>query len=368
MKNSSIVYGVIGVFLLSLPAEARQVNPSGEADTVIVRHQRYLHVPTEHMGGSMVDGDWIEHMRLGTLQLPKCAGALVSADGLAVTSAACLRSLESWIRPADSAFVADELSMEHQLTGLKAERLVGIRELERAEDPVSDTLPGTRTEVVAAQDSSSFREYIWYIYEDVRLVLIPSVDVANFGNEGGVYPRHALDFAFFRVYDERGQPLDTESYFAWSDRPPNHRERLFTTAVNENKPFTSMSISDTFTYNGTVTPPYTTLYGMLDLHYSHGATGAWELPAQWSAGIQKGDPSAALNFSMAGRCAQIGTGVIDIDMEILGVAFDHAVTEGLQRCVVVSTSGVLSVLRTVFEAENIVQELARQARSTYEDE
>ena len=367
MKNSSIVYGIIGILLLMPSAHAKQVSTSGEADTVVVRHQWNFQAHVEAPGLHVVDEDWIENVRLGTLQLPQCTGALVSADGLAVTSAACMRSLETWIRPTDSAFVADELLQEHRLAGLVVEQLVEVRKLESPEVPPSDALPGTRAEIVAADDSSSFWEYIWHIYDDVRLVLIPPVEVANFGNEDGVYPRYALDFALFRVYDESGQPLDTESYFAWSDRPPDHREKLFATAVDENGPFTSVTLSDTFTYNGTVSPPYTTLYGMLDLHHSFGATGVWGLPAGWITGIKESDLSAALNFSVAGRCAQIGTGIVDVDMEILGIAFDHAYTGGRERCVAVSTSGILSLLRTVFKAENIVEELAEQALSVEEN-
>ena len=367
MKNSSIVYGIISMLLLMPSAQAKQVSTSGEMDTIVVRHQSYSETHTEAPGSHIVDDDWIENVRLGTLLLPQCAGALVSADGLAVTSAACLRSLESWIRPTDSVFVADELLHEHRLAGLAVEQLVEVRELDSPEDPSGDALPRTRTEIVAADDSSTFWQYIWRIYDDVRLVLIPPVEVANFGNEDGVYPRYAVDFALFRVYDESGQPLDTESYFAWSDRPPDHREKLFATAVDENGPFTRITLPDTFTYNGTVSPPYTTLYGMLDLHHSHGAIGGWGLPAGWIAGIKESDLSAALNFSVAGRCAQIGTGIVDIDMEILGIAFDHAHTSGRERCVAVSTSGILSLLRTVFAADNIVEELAEQALSAEEN-
>ncbi len=367
MKNSSIVYGIISLLLLMPSAQAKQVSSSGEADTVVVRHQWYSQAHMEAPGSHIVDEDWIENVRLGTLQLPQCAGALVSADGLAVTSAACLRSLETWIRPTDSVFVADELLQERRLAGLAVEQLVEVRKLDSPEDPPSDALPGTRTEIVAADDSRSLWEYTWRIYDDVRLVLIPPVEVANFGSEEGVYPRYALDFALFRVYDESGRPLDTESYFAWSDRPPDHREKLFATAVDENGSFTSVTVSDTFTYNGTLSPPYTTLYGMLDLHHSHGATGVWGLPAGWITGIKESDLSATLNFSVAGRCAQIGTGIVDIDMEILGIAFDHAYTGVRDRCVAVSTSGILSLLRTVFEAENIVGELAEQALSAEEN-
>ncbi|MXY08522.1 MAG: S46 family peptidase [Rhodothermaceae bacterium] len=308
-----------------------------------------------------VDASWIENARLGTLQLHGCAAALVSADGLAVTSATCLRSLETWIRPDDSVFVAGTPSDERNLPGLTVRQLVEIREFTRIEDASEDMETGFEAELIAADDSSAFWEYVWRTYSDVRLVVIPPADVTDFGNEDGVYPRHAIDFALFRVYDSEGQLLDTESYFAWNDRSPFVRERLFATAFDANTPFTVMTVSDTFSYNGTISPPYTTLYGMLDQYYSHGATGAWELTEDWLSGIKETDLATVLNFSVVGECAQTGAGLINVDMEILGIAFDNANTEQGTHCVAMSTSGILALLRTVLNAEGVADELAEQA-------
>ena len=326
------------------------MNPLNLDDTLQVRHTEYF--------GSLAEAPdigWIENVRLGTLQLAGCAAALVSADGLAVTSATCLRSLETWIRPGDSLFVADELSQEYKLAGLTVRQLTDLRKIDSMED-----VSGAHVDVIASDDSSYFWEYTWRIYDDMRLVLIPPVELANFRHEDGVYPRHAVNFALFRVYDENDQPLDGESYFAWSDRSPHHREKLYATAFNGDDPFTRVTLSDTFDYNGTISPPFTTLYGMLDLHYSHGETGRWALPAKWSIKIKESDLSAPLNFSVAGECAQMGAAIVDVDMEILGISFDDAHTQGGNRCVAVSTSGILSLIRTTFNAKNIAEELAEQ--------
>ena len=96
-----------------------------------------------------VDANWIENARLGTLQLHGCAAALVSADGLAVTSATCLRSLETWIRPDDSVFVAGTLSDERKLAGLTVRQLVEIREFDRIEDASEDMVTGFEAELIA---------------------------------------------------------------------------------------------------------------------------------------------------------------------------------------------------------------------------
>ena len=369
MRYCSILCRVVGALLFgSVAANAfaqvgQQSVPLSADDNAEVEHVWRFAQETESRSSlpRAVDANWIENARLGTLKLPGCAAALVSADGLAVTSATCLRSLENWIRPDDSVFVAGTLLEERKLPGLTARQLVEIREFARIEEASEDLETGFEAELIAADDSSTFWEYVWRTYGDVRLVVIPPADVTDFGNEEGVYPRYAIDFALFRVYDSQAQPLETESYFAWNDRSPYVRERLFATAFDANTPFTVMTLSDTFSYNGTISPPHTTLYGMLDQYYSHGATGAWELTEDWLSGIKENDLATALNFPAVGECAQIGAGLINVDMEILGIAFDNANTEEGTHCVVMSTSGILALLRTVLKAEGVADELAEQA-------
>ncbi|MXW84208.1 MAG: S46 family peptidase [Rhodothermaceae bacterium] len=369
MRYCSIPCRVVGALLFgSVAANAfaqvgQQSVPLSADDNAEVEHVWRFAQETESRSSlpRAVDANWIENARLGTLKLSGCAAALVSADGLAVTSATCLRSLENWIRPDDSVFVAGTLLEERKLPGLTARQLVEIREFARIEEASEDLETGFEAELIAADDSSTFWEYVWRTYGDVRLVVIPPADVTDFGNEEGVYPRYAIDFALFRVYDGQALPLETESYFAWNDRSPYVRERLFATAFDANTPFTVITLSDTFSYNGTISPPHTTLYGMLDQYYSHGATGAWELTEDWLSGIKENDLATALNFSVVGECAQTGAGLINVDMEILGIAFDNANTEEGTRCVVMSTSGILALLRTVLKAQGVADELAEQA-------
>ncbi len=368
MRYCSILCRVVGAVLLGSVtadaiAQAGQSVPVSADENIEVKHVWRFAQETESRSPlpRAVDATWVENARLGTLQLHECAAALVSADGLAVTSATCLRSLETWIRPDDSVYVAGTLSEEHKLSGLTVRQLVEIREFARIEDASEDLEAGVEAEVIAAADSSTFREYIWRTYSDVRLVVIPPADVTDFGNEEGVYPRYAINFALFRVYDGQAQPLETESYFAWNDRSPFARERLFATAFDANELFTVMTLLNTFSYNGTVSPPYTTLYGMLDQYYSHGATGAWELTEDWLSGIKENELATALNFSVVGECAQTGAGLINVDMEILGIAFDNTDTTDGTYCVAMSTSGILALLRTVLKAEGVADELAEQA-------
>jgi len=338
--------------------QAKQVSLSDVGEPVQTNHTWHF----EAEAGITPDADWVEDALLGTIELPGCTAALVSADGLAVTSAACLRALETWIRPGDTLFVADELSREHRLAGLAIRRLISIRKIENNQDRALDLEADIQILMDKDESDRIYREYAWRTYDDVRLVFIPPVEMEDFGNEDGIYPRHAMDFALFRVYDQNDQPLDTESYFAWSDRSPHHREEVFSTVLHENQSFTRVTRSDTFNYNGTVAPPFTTLYGVLDLYHSHQPMSNWTLSEEWKAWITKSNMSAALNFSVAGECAHMGAAIIDVDMEIVGVAFDNTHTPGSTRCVAVSTSGILSLLRTMPNAESIAEELAEQSR------
>ena len=360
MRNCSLIYSIILMMILVSSAHAMQMAVSNGNHTQKVSH--LTNIRSDNDTASSLDPQWLENVRLGTLRLPECAGALVSADGLAVTSASCLRSLESWIRPADSLFFARDISAEHRLVGLTIGQLIDLRKIDHAEEASNDGASLIETDLIAAPDSSYFWEYRWHVYDDVRLVFIPPTEITNFGNADGVYPRYAMDFALLRLYDQDSQPLDTESYFAWNDRPPLIREELFVTTVGNQEPVTGVTVSDVFVYNGTTAPPFTTFYGMLDLHYSHRGANEWELSPEWMSMINDSDLSAVFNFSVAGECLHMGAAVITIDMEILGVAFDDVDTKGGTRCVAMSTSGILSLLDGALDAEELADELAQQKR------
>ncbi|MCY4158388.1 MAG: S46 family peptidase [Bacteroidetes bacterium] len=363
MKNCSILWGLI-VFTLFPSVQARQITTAAStSDSLLMSHIWDFQANAGTAEGvGLPDTDWVENALLGTLQLPGCAAALVSANGLAVTSAACLRSLDTWIRPGDTLFVADELSQEHRLEGLKVRQLSGIKKIENPGDTFPNVEPDMQSQIHKGRGHGSYWKYSWRVYDDVRLVFIPPIELENFGDEDSVYPRYAMDFALFRVYDKNDQLLDTESYFAWNDRPPRYRERLYATVFSKDESFTRVTILDRFDYNGTVSPSFTTMYGILDLHHSHGAMSSWALPAELKSLIAGSDLSTALNFSVAGECAEMGVAIIDIDMEILGISFDNAHTQEGLRCVGMSTAGILSLLRSPLNAKNIVEELAEQSR------
>jgi hypothetical protein len=135
----------------------------------------------------------------------------------------------------------------------------------------------------------------------------------------------------------------------------------------------SLRISDgevrRYAYNGTQAQPYTTLFGLFDRSAGFGNKAPWQLPARWLArrdSLNLGVPLNAVstNDIIGGNS---GSPVINRDGEIVGLIFDGNV-EGLPlrflfgeargRSVWVDSRGILEVLRHVYDAAPLADELA----------
>jgi len=104
-------------------------------------------------------------------------------------------------------------------------RKAAIAELERG---CSDSKAGRRCEVVKLYSGSLFHLYKYKEWDDVRLVFAPEFQAAFYGGDPDnfVYPRHALDFALMRVY-ENGRPLATPDHLAMASRPVAEGDPVF---------------------------------------------------------------------------------------------------------------------------------------------
>ena len=76
---------------------------------------------------------------------------------------------------------------------------------------------GLRSDTVALYQGSEYWLYRYKKYTDVRLVFAPEQQIAFFGGDPDnfTFPRHDLDFAIFRVY-ENNAPITVEHYLKWN--------------------------------------------------------------------------------------------------------------------------------------------------------
>ena len=196
------------------------------------------------------DSAWFERARLSVLRLPGCSASFVSPNGLVVTNHHCVRSRVSEVsRPGenllDNGFYAPSVAEERPIPGYYADQLVAIEDVT---DEVYAALEGAQTDaereqarqdafrsvqarITEARAEESIRvqfiglynggrysAYVFKRYTDVRLVVAVELQLGFFGGDPDnfTYPRFALDFAFLRIYDENGQPMQTPHHFTWS--------------------------------------------------------------------------------------------------------------------------------------------------------
>ena len=76
--------------------------------------------------------------------------------------------------------------------------------------------------------------------------------------------------------------------------------------------------------NITVAPAYTTFYGMLDRHFSHGEIHPWSLPSQWRNLPGSFDLSSKLNLVTTNDIigGNSGSPLLSRDLNLVGLIFD----------------------------------------------
>jgi hypothetical protein len=123
-----------------------------------------------------------------------------------------------------------------------------------------------------------------------------------------------------------------------------------------------------YPYNGTVAPPFTTLYGLYDRHYSHADQEEWALPERWRNPPATLDLSTEINFVATADIigGNSGSPVLDQDLEVVGVVFDGNIESlpgdyiylpELNRSVTVDIRAILESLDEIYDADRLVLEL-----------
>ena len=135
-----------------------------------------------------------------------------------------------------------------------------------------------------------------------------------------------------------------------------------------------------YEYNGTLAPPYTTLFGMYDHYHSYaGVAPDWELPARWLPVPDGLDLSTPLNFVSTADTygGNSGSPAVTTELAIVGLNFDRNI-EGLSRDfiylpergrnVMVDVRAILESLDVAYDADRIVHEVTTGVMLPTEEE
>ncbi len=221
--------------------------------------------------GFKPDQEWLNSLRLGSLRV--CgedvltsfgSASFVSPNGLIMTSTRCARDAVTSTRKRDfnminSGFVAEALEDEFRLrtwqngwlTVAQLNKITNVTDQvnkgvaptdnetqikEKREANKQTILDAARKadpklvpQIVSLYQGVIFQLYQYRVYNDVRLAVLPHVQTAHFGGEQDnfTYPRHSIDFAFLRVYED-GKPANTtKHYFKWKSGGAKKDELVF---------------------------------------------------------------------------------------------------------------------------------------------
>jgi len=209
--------------------------------------------------GFAVTQPWLDHLRLSSVRFPEGSGSFVSPTGLVLTNHhVALEQLQKISTPQKN-YVADGFYARTRAEEVKAadaeldvlmstedvtSRINGAAakaanaqsalearkaEIARIEKECVDSTK-LRCDVVPLYQGAQHWLYRYKKYTDVRLVFAPEQQMAFFGGDPDnfTYPRHDLDFAIFRVY-ENDQPVHSENYLKWNAKGAADQEPVFVT-------------------------------------------------------------------------------------------------------------------------------------------
>ena len=219
-------------------------------------------VPTqrfEELYEFKVTPEWLDDVRLSALEFSTgCSASFVSKDGLIMTNHHCVRGLLPRIqqegenlqkdgfyavdmkgeRPFPNIYVDQLLSIKNVTEEVQAAMAQGKDDTEQVklrEEKIQELTAscendtGNKCRVVTLYNGGKYVLHTYKRYEDIRLVMVPDVQIAATGWDWDnfTYPRYELDFAFLRAYDENGQPVSSPHYFKWSQKGASEGEPVF---------------------------------------------------------------------------------------------------------------------------------------------
>ena len=247
MKNRLTYLLITLVFTGMSPSMQAQYNPQLSD---FGKMWPFEYVPAEQFSETyqfQAGGEWLDDVRMAALQFANwCSASFVSPDGLILTNHHCSRMvLERIMKEGEDfdahGFYAADTAAERRTPGLWVRQLVKIMDVS---DRVMQATSGAETdeEMISLRDSAIYAvmeevseqedwenleiEPVLYYsgvkislygykrYDDIRLVMIPELQVAYFGGDPDnfTYPRYNLDFTLWRAYED-GKPVNSSGFY-----------------------------------------------------------------------------------------------------------------------------------------------------------
>jgi len=130
----------------------------------------------------------------------------------------------------------------------------------------------------------------------------------------------------------------------------------------------SDGIIQSYPYNGTIAPPFTTFYGLYDRYYSHGKKYPWLLPDRWLNAPPEFNKGTPYNFASTNDIigGNSGSAVINTNAEVVGLVFDgnieslpgrYIYTTELNRTVAVDSRGLFEAIKNLYKATRLSDEI-----------
>ena len=195
----------------------------------------------EHYGYT-VTPTWLEKLQLSCVRIGGGSGSFVSPDGLVLTNAHVAEGQQQKLSTDGHDLVADgylakSRAQELQCPDLEVVILVSYENVtarvQAAVPPAatgpqalaarraasaaiaaeSQTATGLQSDIVTLYHGGEYWLYRYRSFTDVRLVFAPESSAAYFGGDDDnfTFPRHDLDLALFRVYED-GKPLKSPNW------------------------------------------------------------------------------------------------------------------------------------------------------------
>src|SRR5437867_2029556 len=247
-------HSVLGLFLfasLAVTAAADEGMWTFDNPPVKQLKDKYNFTPAEQ---------WLDHIRLSSVRFNDGgSGSFVSPNGLVITNHHVALGQLQKISNAQRDYVKDGFYAKTQAEELKAPDLelnvlvsmenvtsrvqgavkpgmtekqaLDARKAEQAKiQKESLDKTGLRSDAVSLYQGGEYWLYRYKKYTDVRIAFAPEQQMAFFGGDPDnfTYPRHDLDFAIFRVY-ENGQPIRSDQYLKWNAKGAGDQELVFVT-------------------------------------------------------------------------------------------------------------------------------------------